>query len=203
MDIPRSTVRFTQVVKECGRPDPVTLWTDPKKDPGFQAAFRSDRVMTVIQETVGTQKDFGLVGFHQVEHASYWIFPESLEKFEGKRIIGIKYDLLAAPQPGKNVSKPVAERPKEGHSEALTNPTEETAQKPPPQPHPTKPKPRLARYEVTIRCTATVDVLREVEAKSQKEARETALKILASGEVVFPPEKVRRKVVRTRRVTEA
>jgi len=38
MKIPKSTVRLTAVVEECGRPVSVTLWTDPKKDRGFQAA---------------------------------------------------------------------------------------------------------------------------------------------------------------------
>jgi hypothetical protein len=98
MEMPKPTVRFAQVVKECGR-EPVTLWRDPKKVPEFQAALRGHRVMTVVQATVGTRKDFGLVGFHRLEHASRWVFPKALGKFEGNRIIGIKYDLLACSSP--------------------------------------------------------------------------------------------------------
>jgi hypothetical protein len=86
------TVRFASVVDKAGHPEPYTLWTDPKEDPHFQAALKAIRVLTVHQENVGAKADYGEVGFKK--GGSLLLFPKSLKRFEGARIIGIKYDLL-------------------------------------------------------------------------------------------------------------
>ena len=199
MEIPKSTVRFAQLVKECGRPEPVTLWVDPKKDSGFQAAVRGNRVMTVVQETVGTQKDFGLVGFHRAEHASYWIFPKSLDAFKGKRVIGIKYDLLKLPTPKGHV-KSTAEPTRKPPPKDAEKQIKEQPKKPPPEPQPEKPKPQVRRFRVTIRSVATVEDDREVEAKTAKEAGELALQMVVDKPVELPAERVMRKVTGVRRL---
>src|ERR1041384_750518 len=138
MQIPKSTVRLAQVVKMCGRPAPVTLWAGPKKDASFQAALRENRVLTLIQETVGTRKDFGVVGFHRDNTASYWVFPKALDAFEDKRVIGINYDLVKVeppPDPVKVVKPPAKNPPRKPKAEPV--------------------KPELVPFQVTVRCIAT------------------------------------------------
>ena len=197
MEIPKSTVRFAQVVKECGRPEPITLWTDPKKDRNFQAAARDNRVMTVVQETVGTRKDFGVVGFYQAEHASYLAFPKSLDRFKGKRVIGIKYDLLNVPK-SEDPVKPTAEPAKKAAPSHVVKAIKQATKKPPTERKTEATKPKLHRFRVTIRSTATVDVERELEAKTAKQARQMAVE-MADQAVEFPAETITRKVVGVRR----
>ncbi|MEA3208544.1 MAG: hypothetical protein QOE70_1601 [Chthoniobacter sp.] len=92
-----NTVRFSQVVSKSGKPEPYTLWANPKKDAEFQRNVKQHRVMTVHQETVGTKADYGEVGFKGDRQAQLLVFPKSLKPFEGKRVIGVKYDLLESP----------------------------------------------------------------------------------------------------------
>jgi hypothetical protein len=101
------TARFSQVVAKSGKPEPYTLWTKPDADPTFKKAVKEHRVMTVHQPNVGTRKDYGTVGFQQHGKAaiegSLWVFPKSLKAVEGRRIVGISYDLLTEPpQSGKS-----------------------------------------------------------------------------------------------------
>ena len=49
--------------------------------------------MTVRASATGT--DFGEVEFFKSKTAIYLIFPKSLKRFEGKRIVGIDWKLLA------------------------------------------------------------------------------------------------------------
>src|SRR4051794_2355682 len=99
MKTPAKTVRFAEIVRTCGSPELVTLWQEPDKDHDFKSAVSGQRVMTVKQENVGTKKDFGLVGFYREASAGCLIFPKSLQPYQGKRVIGIKYELLAQPRP--------------------------------------------------------------------------------------------------------
>lgn len=92
-------VRFTQVVAKSGEPEPYALWSAPEKDRHFQAALHAHRVMSVHQANVGSQKDFGEVGFSEAEKGVLLIFPKSLKSFEGLRVVGVKYDLLKEPPP--------------------------------------------------------------------------------------------------------
>lgn len=86
------TARFADVVDRCGTPEVYTLWQKPAADRHFQSLLKNDRVMTV--RTGGETADFGEVGYHASKTATYLAFPKSLRRFEGKRIIGIKWDLL-------------------------------------------------------------------------------------------------------------
>jgi hypothetical protein len=106
------TVRFAKVVEAAGNPEIVSLWTKPERDKGFMAAVRQNRVMTIKQETVGSSKDFGVADFLREKNVSYLVFPESLNEFKARRIVGIKYDLIETPQPTGRIIKP--EPPKTG-----------------------------------------------------------------------------------------
>jgi hypothetical protein len=91
------TVRFSQLVKSAGRPVSHTLWSSPEDDREFQQAVKKARVLTVHQGNVGQKADFGTVGFHADPLSQFLIFPRSLKKFEGLRVVGIKYDAFETP----------------------------------------------------------------------------------------------------------
>ena len=83
------TIRFSQIVEECGQPNVYTLWEKPAADRRFQAQLKNSRVMTVQKSESGT--DFGIVGFKEWKGARYLVFPKSLKKFADKRVIGIDW----------------------------------------------------------------------------------------------------------------
>jgi hypothetical protein len=95
----KPSARFTALVQKAGKPELLTLWQEPQKDPTLRKALKENRLLSVKQENVGTKKDFGTVGFAEEGPASYLVFPKSLKDFSGKRIVGIKYDLFAPSQP--------------------------------------------------------------------------------------------------------
>jgi hypothetical protein len=86
------TVRFSEVVKSSGKPDTHLLLIAPAKDKTLQAAIKSNRVMTVYQESGSS--DYGTIGFVQGSSRQFLVFPQTLKPFADKRVIGIKYDLL-------------------------------------------------------------------------------------------------------------
>ena len=86
------TARFADVVAKAGKPEPYTLWQKPAQDRHLQSAIKNHRVMTVQPGDRGTE--FGLIGFKESKGASYLVFGKSLKRFENKRIIGIKWDLV-------------------------------------------------------------------------------------------------------------
>lgn len=111
------TIRFSRVVEESGQPETYTLWVKPNQDKAFSTLLRQNRVMTVHQETVGPKADYGLVGYTEDRHRSLLVFPKSLKSFEGKRIIGIKYDELkgaasADPEPDRAEPQKKSANPK-------------------------------------------------------------------------------------------
>jgi hypothetical protein len=85
------TARFSQIVEACGKPQVYTLWEKPSADRHLQAQIKKTRVMTILKSESGT--DFGIVGFKESREARYLIFPKSLKRFAGKRIIGIDWAL--------------------------------------------------------------------------------------------------------------
>ena len=86
------TARFAQVVEKAGRPESYTLWQKPLQDRHLQSQIKNHRVMTIQQSDAGTE--FGIVGFKERKGARYLVFPKSLKRSEGKRIIGINWDLV-------------------------------------------------------------------------------------------------------------
>ena len=167
------SVRFTKAVEAAGKPEIVSLWTRPKRDKAFMAAVRQNRVMTVKQETVGSAKDFGTIGFFREKNVAYLIFPKSLKEFEGRRIVGIKYDLIETAEPTGRIIKP--EPAANAGADRKTRPAEwepELA----PLTKETSPANETKTFRATIRFSATTDVLEKVQASSKKEAKELALK---------------------------
>ena len=87
------TIRFSQIVEECGQPNVYTLWEKPAADRRFQAQLKNNRVMTILKTESGT--DFGVAGFKERKGATYLVFPKSLKQFADKRVIGIDWALIS------------------------------------------------------------------------------------------------------------
>ena len=192
------TVRFAVVVKECGQPQPVFLWTKPEQNPDLMSAIRHNRVMTVKQETKGTRKDFGVVGFVHEKNVSYLVFPKPLNRFKGIRIIGLKYDLIKEPGPIGRVVGPAA-RVKKGAPRRHLMDASLGAERG----RPTKTGPRTAaekKFRVTVRFTSSGEVTDEFAAPSVAAARERALQTLQAPD--FSRATVTKKVVRTQTVRQ-
>jgi outer membrane biosynthesis protein TonB len=145
-------------VEKAGQPESYTLWTKPDQDKAFAAFLRQNRVMSVHQETVGAKADYGSVGYTQDRHGSLLVFPKSLKSFEGKRIIGIKYDELkgatsadpepyrAAPQKKSRKRRPPRKGPEEKKA-ALQKEPRPTKPAPAPKPKKEKPAPKAKKDE--------------------------------------------------------
>jgi hypothetical protein len=172
------TARFTAVVQKAGRPQTFVLWQDPKKDPSFQSALQQERVMTVMREPKG--KEYGLAGFKRSKAATYHIFPKKLAAFEGKRIVGIKYEELAPTRP---IGKPV----KEEESKPEAKPRAVAAQ------------PRTRQYEVTLRVTAVINESFLVDAGSNAEAKRAAQAASAEKTPDISKAKLTRRVAKVRK----
>ena len=118
------TVRFSQVVASSGQPEVYTLWTAPEDDREFQTALKEHRVLTVYQETTGSRKDYGEVGFTKNRSGNFFIFPKSLRAFEGRRVVGVKYELVDAGKEAapKKPAKPAIAKPAAKPVEKQRNP---------------------------------------------------------------------------------
>jgi hypothetical protein len=169
------TARFAKVVEAVGKPEIVSLWTKPERDKSFMAAVRQNRVMTVRQETVGSSKDFGIVGFIREKNVSYLVFPKTLKDFQGQRIVGIKYDLIETPGPIGRVVKPNASAKIKGKQIRGVRPTEWQSERERPQTKVEVRDKRRKSFTVTVRFTAVAEVQEAVEADSRKEAKELAV----------------------------
>ena len=137
-----STVRFAKVLEACGKPDIHLLLIDPAKDKTLQAAIKSDRVMTLYQQSTGT--DHGVVGFEQGRSRQFLLFPKPLKPFIGQRIVGIKYELLEdSPAPKKETAKKETVNPSENEADesASTKKSTESARKTDRPIHTVVPKP--------------------------------------------------------------
>ena len=102
------TVRFSEVVKSSGKPDTHLLLIAPAKDKSLQAAIKSNRVMTVYQESGSS--DYGTIGFVEGSSRQFLVFPQTLKPFADKRVIGIKYDLLESIPVSKGETKPKSDQ---------------------------------------------------------------------------------------------
>ena len=79
----------------CGKPRLHTLWRPAAKDREFKSAVKQNRMLTLRRSNVGNRRDFGIVGYIEVPESLHLVFPRSLKRFEGKRIVGISYDLVS------------------------------------------------------------------------------------------------------------
>ena len=149
-------VRFGDLVRSSGRPEVITLWAKPADNPVLTAAINQNRVLTVIQEPGRT--DFGLIGFHLRPGAAYLIFPRTLSHEPNARVIGVNYQLVEQPEftapAAAQKAKPVRTRT---------------------QPKATVPKPRIQRFKVKVRRTATVEKELTLEAADRPAAERRAI----------------------------
>jgi hypothetical protein len=147
-------LRFGELVKKSGKPEIVSLWTDPRRDRSFMKAVKENRVLTLTQEPASKKKDFGKIGFHRTPHASYLIFPRPLPKGATPRVIGIKYRLMQQPR----VPDPI------DVSDEKIQPTKR------------KPERRKPKFDVIVRRTATIETSVNVEkASNRNDAKRKAL----------------------------
>jgi hypothetical protein len=86
------TVRFADVVAECGKPEVYTLWQKPAADRSFQSLLKKNRIMIVQKTDSGT--DFGIIGFKERKGAILLAFPKSLKRWAENRIVGINWVLV-------------------------------------------------------------------------------------------------------------
>ena len=119
------TERFAAIVEAAGKPVTHLLLISPEKDKTLQAAIKTRRVMTVHQNLSGNKADYGDVGFEPGAGRQYLIFPKSLSKYQGSRIVAIKYELFEDGMSTKRV-----EPPKPAKKEQLPKPTKEKVQRP-------------------------------------------------------------------------
>lgn len=117
---PSKSARFTVVVAKCGQPAVHLTLMAPAQDPALRKLERDARVMTVHRAHRGTGADYGVVGIDPEPGAQLLIFPRSLRRFAGKRIVGISYDQVASnlyltgqptgrprPKPAKRAAPPL------------------------------------------------------------------------------------------------
>lgn len=104
-----ATIRFRELVKSSGKPEPKSLWVDPRRDRQFTRAVKQNRVLTIVPAAQAHQKEFGEIGFRQIPHANYFIFPRPLPS-GGAKVIGINYDLIGEAIPKDAVSREELEK---------------------------------------------------------------------------------------------
>ena len=207
---PLKTVRFTQLIESSGHPEPVTLWTPPEDDPAFSQAIKEQRVLTVIQRTVGAKADYGLVGFFKEPLATYLVFPKKLEYPSETKVIGIKYGQLAESKPKgplhKAKEKPLLPRIQKqvrGHKHAPEPAPDKSAPaqaEPEPPPKPIAPK--VHRYVSNIQIESRQIVPVEVEASSPTEAARLVREKMAALQPTLENAKITRRASKPRKVTE-
>ncbi|HEX8295803.1 MAG TPA: hypothetical protein VF593_05850 [Chthoniobacteraceae bacterium] len=189
-----NTVRFSQVVAQSGAPEPYTLWTAPEEDGDFQRALKQQRVLSVHQETTGGQKDFGTVGYGGEKGVELLIFPKSVAQFDGRRVIGIKYELLKTAEPAEPKPKPKAAPAELKKKTAEPKPAAGTKQpSQPKQPDEAKQKAAEPKKE----RTEPKQDPGELKKKSTEPRKETATPTRSTNILAFAPEETTRAAEKT------
>lgn len=127
---PAQVARFSVVVAKCGQPEVHLTLVAPEKDPELQRLEKQGRVMSVHQARRGPGTDYGVVGLLPERGAQLLVFPKSLRRFAGKRIVGLNYDLLADTTHVTGDKPTVLARPKR----AKASPKLHALRKPQPKP---------------------------------------------------------------------
>ena len=130
-------VRFGDLVRNSGRPEVLTLWSEPGKNPTLTTATRQNRVLTVIQEPGKT--DYGIIGPHLQPGSAYLIFPRPLQSPLNTKVIGINHQLVEEPATAVS-SKPEARGVKSKPARAASKPEVR--------------KPKLYQFKVKVRRIA-------------------------------------------------
>lgn len=179
------TVRFSQVVTKCGRPAVHDQWQALERDSVLKKVVKENRLMTVHIHTVGSKKDYGEVGLVKNGQHMLLVFPKGLGAFEGRRVVGIDYDLLkeAAVRAVKK-AKPAKEREPSVKSKAADSEkvlrlfrSEEEDQRETPT---KKAKPRAAKTP-----TSRPQPVPSAEAAMLRRQIKKAMKELQSGKAVM------------------
>lgn len=161
------SVRFSEVVEHSGRPQVHALWIAPEEDPEFQRVRKADRVMTIEPRGHG-KADCGVVGFdaNRQRGSQILVFPKSLKRYDGREVVGIKFDLVEQPatESGGNPAgwKP-PERKRRGAKPRGPQHATKTAREPAAAEHPLKHAPR-ARSAARHVPPASSPLLRAVHA---------------------------------------
>lgn len=92
---PHGAVRFSQLVARAGRPAVHLTLVDPRQDPALHRLDRAGRVVSIPRHHRGAGADYGVVGFVPEPGAQILVFPKSVKRAAGKRIVGLDFDLLA------------------------------------------------------------------------------------------------------------
>ena len=162
------TIRFGDLVRNSGRPHVATLWVDPEKDPSFSRAIAENRVLTVHADPASHKKEYGEIGFHREQGATYLVFSQPLPRDQA-RIVGINYELTEEPPPPpKDLVSPIQVKPAK----------KQKAEAKPPKVEP--PKPELKTFDVVVRRTAVLEETERVKAVNEEAAREVALATMKS-----------------------
>jgi hypothetical protein len=160
-------VRFAALVAACGSPEIASLWRRPEEDKPFMQAVKQNRVLSLRQPTVGSKKDFGVVGFLREKNISYLIFPRTLKAFENRRIVGIHYNLIETPGPvGAPIKSATIKKRPSRKRPGILQPRWGNAI----EPELEAAKISCKRFKVTIRFAAEMDVVDEVKAESKNAA---------------------------------
>lgn len=154
-----STIRFRELVNRAGRPRQVTLWNDPKREPGFLKAVKENRVLTIVQEPAAKTRDFGEIGFHRQPHATYFVFPKPLPGDRTAKVVGIQYDLVEdAPVRDPIRSRSPKRRAEKPAAAAKSRPVVATK-----------------NFNLLVRRTAVIETVIPVAARNPAAARRKAL----------------------------
>jgi hypothetical protein len=181
-------IRFSKLVKDSGRPETVTLWTEPEKNPDFMKAVRQNRLLSVIQKSTAHGKDFGTIGFLKEHRVLYLIFPKPLPKEPDAHVTGIKYDMLRGAQstkavnPSKTQTSRGATHKRQNHGSPNGNASGSFP-----------PAPRHSRtFRVQIRRTASVETELAVAVEDFHQAEQSALALIRKE--AFQPEEIQDEV---------
>lgn len=128
-----STVRFAKLVAQGGTPEVHLSWVAPAKDRELQRAAKQHRLVTVHQRARGP-KDYGVVGLETAPDAQYLVFPKSLRAFAGRKVIGIKYEMLEDAADGSVRSTDTGKREKPKRAQKQTSASKRRSATKPPAP---------------------------------------------------------------------
>lgn len=166
-------MRFDKLVEAAGRPESHLVLVNPENDIALRRALKANRVVTIHQPTVGTRTHHGAVGFDPGPCRQFLIFPRGVGRFKARRIVGIKYELLADAdsQVRKKRAKPEPNPPRR---EKKSSQAVEGRPRTPKKPAPLKILPPPPGLSDLIRRA-----LRELEAGKRRTAVKTLEKALA------------------------
>lgn len=164
------TARFASLVAKSGTPHLHLTWGDPSRDAELRKVAKENRLLTVHQEARGNRKDFGTVGLLAESGSQFLIFPRSLRRFVGQRIVGIEYPEEPSGETGIATPRPshAAHRSKRKPRAAAPRPAPPTPRFIPPRTIPSAPPEPATMKEVRLEVA---HVLRALKQKRYAAAR--------------------------------